>query len=53
MNENIFRILATVILFTRAGTSIYFRRKAARETGERLSRDLLSRQVHNFGGQHV
>jgi len=38
MNENIFRILAAVILFTGAGTSIYFRLKADRETGEKLSR---------------
>lgn len=38
MNENIFRILAAVILFTGVGISVYFRRKADKETGERLSR---------------
>jgi len=38
MNENIFRILAAVILFTAMGISIYFRRKADRDAGERLSR---------------
>lgn len=38
MNENIFRILAAVILFSAMGISIYFRRKADRETGEKLSR---------------
>lgn len=38
MNENIFRILAAGILFTAIGISSYCRRKADRETGERLSR---------------
>ncbi len=38
MNETIFRILAAVILFSGAGISIYFRRKADKETGETLSR---------------
>ena len=38
MNENIFRILAAVILFTGIGISSYFRRKADRETGEKISR---------------
>ena len=38
MNENIFRILAAVILFTGVGISSYYRRKADRESGERLSR---------------
>lgn len=38
MNENIFRILAAVILITGVGISTYFRRKADRETGEKLSR---------------
>lgn len=38
MNENIFRILAAVILFSGTGISIYYRRKADKETGERLSR---------------
>ena len=38
MNENIFRILAAVILFTGIGISSYFRRKADRESGESLSR---------------
>ena len=38
MNENIFRILAAVILFSAMGISIYFRRKADRASGEKLSR---------------
>ncbi|MBK9926765.1 MAG: isoprenylcysteine carboxylmethyltransferase family protein [Anaerolineales bacterium] len=38
MNENIFRILAALILFTGMGISIYFRTKADRESGEKLSR---------------
>jgi protein-S-isoprenylcysteine O-methyltransferase Ste14 len=38
MNENIFRILAALILFTGMGISFYFRIKADRESGEKLSR---------------
>src|SRR5687768_18499481 len=38
MNENIFRILAAVILFSGIGISSYFRRKADRDTGEKISR---------------
>jgi protein-S-isoprenylcysteine O-methyltransferase Ste14 len=38
MNENIFRILAAVILFTSMSISIYFRRKADKDSGEKLSR---------------
>lgn len=38
MNENIFRILAALILFTGVGISTYFRRKADEETGEKVSR---------------
>jgi len=38
MNENIFRILAGLILFTGMGISGYFRQKADRETGETVSR---------------
>jgi protein-S-isoprenylcysteine O-methyltransferase Ste14 len=38
MNENIFRILAAVTLFTGMGISIYFRRKADKDTGEQISR---------------
>ena len=40
MNENIFRILAALILFTGIGISSYFRRKADRDTGEKISRRL-------------
>ena len=40
MNENIFRILAAIILFTGVGISIYYRRKADRETGEKVSRSV-------------
>lgn len=38
MNENIFRILAGLILFTGMGISGYFRNKADKETGEKISR---------------
>ena len=38
MNENIFRVLAAVILFTSIGISGYYRRKADRDTGEKISR---------------
>ena len=38
MNENIFRILAALILFTGMGISFYYRLKADRESGEKLSR---------------
>jgi hypothetical protein len=38
MNENIFRILAAVILFTGIGISSYFRRKADIDSGEKISR---------------
>jgi protein-S-isoprenylcysteine O-methyltransferase Ste14 len=38
MNENIFRILAALILFTGMGISSYFRIKADRESGEKVSR---------------
>jgi len=38
MNENIFRILAALILFTGVGISSYFRLKADRDTGEKISR---------------
>ena len=40
MNENIFRILAALILFTGVGISSYFRRKADRESGEKISRNV-------------
>jgi protein-S-isoprenylcysteine O-methyltransferase Ste14 len=38
MNENIFRILAGLILFTGMGISSYYRIKADKETGEKISR---------------
>ncbi len=38
MSENIFRVLAAVILFTGIGISSYFRSKADRDTGEKISR---------------
>ena len=38
MNENIFRILAAVILITGMSISSYFRRKADRESGEKIFR---------------
>lgn len=38
MNESIFRIIAAAILLTAIGISSYFRRKADRESGEKISR---------------
>jgi protein-S-isoprenylcysteine O-methyltransferase Ste14 len=38
MNENIFRILAALILFTGVGISSYFRSKADKESGEKIPR---------------
>jgi protein-S-isoprenylcysteine O-methyltransferase Ste14 len=38
MNENIFRILATLILFTGMGISSYYRRKADKDSGEKVPR---------------
>jgi len=38
MNETTFRILAALILFTGVGISTYHRRKADRDSGEKLSR---------------
>jgi protein-S-isoprenylcysteine O-methyltransferase Ste14 len=38
MNENIFRLLAALLLFTAIGISTYYRRKADRESGETISR---------------
>jgi protein-S-isoprenylcysteine O-methyltransferase Ste14 len=38
MNENIFRILAALILFTSMGISSYYRLKADKDTGEKISR---------------
>jgi protein-S-isoprenylcysteine O-methyltransferase Ste14 len=40
MNENIFRSLAAIILFTGVGISVYFRRKADKDTGEKISRNV-------------
>lgn len=40
MNENIFRILAALIFFTGIGISSYFRRKADRDSGEKVSRSV-------------
>jgi protein-S-isoprenylcysteine O-methyltransferase Ste14 len=40
MNENIFRLLAAMILFTGVGISGYFRRKADRDSGEKISRNV-------------
>ena len=53
MNENIFRILAALILFSGVGISSYFRRKADRESGETISRNVDGRVMMTlirFGG---
>ena len=38
MNENVFRILAAVVIFSAVAISSYYRRKADRDTGEKVSR---------------
>jgi len=38
MNENVFRIVAALLLFTGISISGYFRRKADRDSGEKISR---------------
>src|SRR5690349_22681495 len=48
MNENIFRILAAVILLAGMSISVYFRRKADQETGERISRKVDGSVMMNF-----
>jgi protein-S-isoprenylcysteine O-methyltransferase Ste14 len=53
MNENVFRILAAFILFTGTGISVYFRRKADKETREKISRRADGSAMMNmirFGG---
>jgi protein-S-isoprenylcysteine O-methyltransferase Ste14 len=39
MNENIYRIAAAAILFSGVGISVYFRRKADKDTREKISRN--------------
>jgi protein-S-isoprenylcysteine O-methyltransferase Ste14 len=48
MNENVFRILAGVILITGMGISSYFRLKADKETGEKISRKVDGSVMMNF-----
>lgn len=48
MNENIFRILAAVILLTGMSISTYFRIKADKETGEKISRKVDGSMMMNF-----
>lgn len=48
MNENIFRILAAVILLTGMSISSYFRMKADKETGEKISRKVDGSVMMNF-----
>ena len=53
MNENIFRILAAIILFTGMGISSYYRLKADKDTGEKISRKVdgyLMMNIIKFGG---
>ena len=53
MNENIFRILAALVLFTGMGISTYFRLKADKETGEKIPRKVDGSAMMNiirFGG---
>ncbi|MBE0669789.1 MAG: isoprenylcysteine carboxylmethyltransferase family protein [Anaerolineales bacterium] len=53
MNENIFRILAALILLSGMGISSYFRIKADKETGEKISRKVdgsVMMNIIKFGG---
>jgi protein-S-isoprenylcysteine O-methyltransferase Ste14 len=53
MNENFFRSLAALLLFSSIGISTYFRRKADRETGEKISRQTdgtAMMTIIRFGG---
>lgn len=45
MNDNIFRISAALILFSGVGISTYFRRKADRDSGEKISRKVDGRPM--------
>lgn len=48
MNENIFRILAATLLLSGMSISIYFRKKADKETGEKISRQVDGSAMMNF-----
>ena len=48
MNENIFRIAAAVILLAGMGISSYFRIKADKETGEKVSRKVDGNAMMTF-----
>ena len=48
MNENIFRMIAALVLFTGIGISGYFRRKADKESGETGSRKVDGGVMMNF-----
>lgn len=48
MNENIFRIPAALVLFTGMGISGYYRRKADRDTGEKISRNVDGNAMLNI-----
>ena len=48
MNENIFRILAAVILVTGMGISSYYRMKADKATGEKISRKVDGSAMMTF-----
>lgn len=53
MNENIFRIVAAVVLLSGMSISSYFRIKADKETGEKISRKVdgtLMMNIIKFGG---
>ena len=53
MNENIFRILAALLFFTTVAISVYFRSKADRESGEKISRKVdgtLMMNIIRLGG---
>jgi protein-S-isoprenylcysteine O-methyltransferase Ste14 len=53
MNENIFRILAAIILFTGMGISSYHRLKADKDTGEKIPRKVdgsIMMNIIKFGG---
>jgi protein-S-isoprenylcysteine O-methyltransferase Ste14 len=48
MNENIFRLLAAVIIVCAVAISSYYRRKADRDTGEKISRKADGTRMMNI-----
>src|SRR5690349_2094887 len=48
MNDNVFRVFTALILFSGVGISAYFRRKADRDSGEKVSRKVDGTAMMTF-----